>query len=100
MSETLHLAVYSPVTGNLKRRTTGALVQGNIASSVTTAVMRLHGVTSYITFKSVKLGFDRQSFRGEFSSVLSIRSSGSPVHVKDLMSFSHKILKHFSNNYS
>lgn len=63
---------------NLNLSTTGALVQGRMASSVTTAVTRLAGVTSYVRFNGVKFWFERQSFRGELSSDLSIKSSGSP----------------------
>lgn len=42
----------------LIRSITGTLVQGNIASSVTTAVTKSGGVTSYARLRGVRVEYD------------------------------------------
>lgn len=56
----------------LIRKTTGTLVQGKIAISVTTAVTRSGGVTSYSRFKGVNLLLSFQLFKGDGFSELSM----------------------------
>jgi hypothetical protein len=63
---------------------TGTLVHGRIANSVTTAVTRSGGVTSYVRFSGVKLPillhFDKGHSLEQES--VGMRSSGLPVQNK------------------